>query len=82
MGLGNTVQSDLIDDRWKPCMHQSSGTTGREVRPMNCPLHWTDAPGISADSVVSGNPASPNSAGRSGFVGERIYRLTETTPTA
>lgn len=49
---------------------------------MKCPLHRTDVLGFLADSVASGNPAGPNPAGRSEFMGERIYRLTETTPTA
>lgn len=59
---------------------------------MNVPLHWTTALGFSADSGPSGNtavigvsgfdPGVPNRGDRSGLVGKRIYRLTETTPTA
>lgn len=59
---------------------------------MNCPLHRTTVLGFAADSVGSGNraadgrsgaiPAWPNRGVRSGLVGKRMYRLTETTPTA
>jgi hypothetical protein len=59
---------------------------------MNIPLHRTNAPGISAESVASGdptgetcagaNPAQGKPAGWVDFMGVNIYRLVETTPTA
>ncbi|USZ69837.1 hypothetical protein NGM10_15640 (plasmid) [Halorussus salilacus] len=49
---------------------------------MNCPLDRTDALGSLAASVGSGNPAAPKRAGRVGSVGDDVYRLVRTTPTA
>jgi hypothetical protein len=60
---------------------------------MNCPFHRTAALGFDADSSGgSGNPTvigatggsrtAPNPGDWSGLVGKRMYRLTETAPTA
>jgi hypothetical protein len=59
---------------------------------MTIPLHRTTVLGFDAESGASGNPvaigasgfdpAAPNRGAWSGLVGKRMYRLTETTPTA